>query len=72
MADNIILQDNKTLQISYLVRYQQGALTKIDVKDEYITDPLKPKDDYPDISIMTSDPCLKVRHIARNTKNPNR
>jgi hypothetical protein len=69
MLDNIVLQNNQSLSISYPVTYKQGTLTQIKVEDEATTAPVHNKDGYPDISIMSTDPCLKARHIARNTKS---
>jgi hypothetical protein len=66
MLDNILLNSGESMKISYIVTYQQPALTKINVQDEDLSDQGKPLDTYPDIAIQTSDSCLKTRWILRN------
>lgn len=69
MIDNIQLQTNQSVEISYVVNYQKPALTKITVEDKDLSSLNKPIDGYPDIIVQTSDPCIKSQRISRNTRN---
>ena len=71
MIDNILLQNNQSITISYIVTYHNTQLTKIKVQDEDLSELGKPKDGIPDIVVQTNDPCLKTQWISWNTKNPN-
>ena len=69
MVDNINLQANQSIEMSYIVTYQATQLTKIKVQDADVSSMNKPLDGFPDIIAQTSDPCLKSQRIARNTHN---
>ena len=71
MLDNIVLNANQSVQMSYIVNYQRPELTKIKVEDKDLSSLGKPLDGYPDIIVQTSDPCIKSQWISRNTHNQN-
>lgn len=75
--DNIQLNSGAKLSFSYTVTYQQVAsTTMIDVKDQDLLKKEKYKDTspniYPDISIYSTDSCLKSRWILFNEKTGNK
>lgn len=74
MVDNILLQTNETLTMSYIILYQEPALTKIKIQDKDLSDVdiHKTSDWYPDIIIQTNDPCIKSQRISWNSKSHNK
>jgi hypothetical protein len=64
--DNIQLEKNQSLKISYDVVYRGNQTTNIQVKD--IESGKKTTDGYPDISIQSTDACLKNKKILFNKK----
>jgi hypothetical protein len=69
MLDNIQLGANQSIEMSYIVNYQESKLTKIKVQDVDLSNMNKPLDGYPDIIVQTDDPCIKSQRISRNTKS---
>ena len=66
MIDDIALNKNQSIQLSYDITYKGAQTTSIQVED---TDgPTNIKDGYPDISIQSTDSCLKNRKIIFNKK----
>lgn len=66
--DNIVLYSGDRMSFSYLVKYQQQEVTKIDVDDIDFEDENKVKDEYPEIIITSTDACQKGRRLLFNEK----
>jgi hypothetical protein len=71
--DNIQLNSGDTLSFSYKVKYQaQKSLISISVKDDDLLKQEKYKDEYPDITINSTDACQKNRWMFFNDKTGNK
>lgn len=66
--DNITLNSGERLTFSYIVTYKQQPITSIDVQDMDLLEKNKSKDEIPDISFASTDPCQKGRRILFNEK----
>ena len=68
VMDNITLNSGERLTFSYIVTYKQQPITSIDVQDMDLLEKNKSKDEIPDISFASTDPCQKGRRILFNEK----
>lgn len=73
VLDNIQLNSWATLSFSYRVKYQAPkSMISIDVKDQDIIKSERYKDEYPDITINSTDACQKNRWIFFNNNKGNK
>ena len=70
MIDDISLNNKQSIQLSYDIVYKGIQTTTIQVEDK--DNGTTVKDGYPDISIQSTDACLKDRKILFNKKESSR